>query len=331
MPVSGAYVPIRIKGDYWRPLSTRTAFKTSYSFRGEYHTDTELQNADFHDHRVSIGGERKVGNSGSKNRRLALEAFFRARGETNFDRDDGLERFDDGQSIADRYDYRSIGAEADLRNYIRTSRLEIIGGWEQRDYDDVPTASSLDMTNFWVGGGIRLPLSANSRLKFEYKYYVRDFDERRSRNLSGDASLSNPALKYQYHGVEASFKHRFSKGFVAELEYFYTLRNDQIVGYNDYQKNIIRLATTFEITRRFHTRIRVEYRDLDYPNAFAFDNPTQAPKEYQKLDASLIVNYQFTDQLSIRVDIRNEVAESSDPRGEYDRLRGAISMYWEYE
>ena len=133
MPQSGPFVPIRAKGRYWRPVSSKSAFVTSYSFRGEYHTDPELQNADYYDHRLKIGGERNIGKSRSRERRVGVEAYYRLHGETNFDRDDGLDRFDDGQSIADRYDYRGIGTAADLRYRIGPSRMELQGGWEQRD------------------------------------------------------------------------------------------------------------------------------------------------------------------------------------------------------
>lgn len=331
IPQSGPYVPIRLKGDYWRPMSKRTAFITSYSFRGEYHTDTELQNADFDDHRIRIGAERKIGNSISPSRTIGVEAFYRIHGETNFDRDDGLDRFDDGQSIARRYDYQSAGAEAELNNRVGAGRYAISAGWEQRDYDDVPTASSYDMTNYWLGGDIKFPLSKNSRLKLGYKYYIRDFDERRSRDSLGGASLSNPTLEYQYHELGAGLKHRFGDRMIAEIVYYYTLRSDEFVGYNDYKKNKIRLASTLKLVDRLQATVRIDYRDQTYPNAFAFDNPSQPQKEYQDLEAVLVVDYRLTDRLSLRANIKQDFVESSDPRGQYDRLRGAIGFYWEYE
>lgn len=330
-PQSGPYIPIRIKSNYWRPVSARSALTASYSFRGEYHTDSELENSDFDDHRVTIGGERKVGSSGSANRRIAMGAFYRVHGETNFDRDDGLDRFDDGVSIADRYDYYSVGAKADLENRIGVSRYELNAGWEQRDYDDVLTASSYDMTNYWFNGGIKFPLSNASRIELAYQYYVRDFDERRSRDLTGDATLANPTLKYGYQEISAGIKHRFSNRFVTEIIYSHTTRSDEFVGYNEYARDKIRLAATMEFADRLQASLRLDYRDQDYPNAFAFDEPTQPQKEYQELEAILVVNYELTNLLSIRANIRQEFVESSDPRGEYDRMRGSIGVYWEFE
>lgn len=330
-PQSGPYVPVRVQGEYRRPLSAGSTFTASYRFRGEYHTDTELQNADTDDHRITIGAERRIGKSRAANRSVAIEGFYRMHGETNFDRDDGLDRFDDGQSIVDRYDYQSIGTELDMKSRIGSTRYSIGVGAEQRDYDDVPTASSYDMTNYWLGGEVRLPLSGNSRLRLGYEYYVRDYDERRAKDLTGDASSSNPTLEYQYHELSAGLKHRFGNGFVGEITYFYTVRNDEFVDYNGYTRNKIRLSGVFDLGNRLQSSIRLDYRDQVYSNAFAFDNPSQAQKEYEDLEVILAVAYRLTERLSVRADLRQEIVESSDPRGEYERLRGAIAVHWGYE
>jgi hypothetical protein len=90
------------------------------------------------------------------------------------------------------------------------------------------------------------------------------------------------------------------------------------------------LEMTFEPTDRLEAEIEIAYRDQQYPNAFAFNNPTQAPKEYQELEVEASARYRFTDQLSLRLDVEQEDVESSDPRGEYDRLRTSLSVYWEF-
>ena len=290
-----------------------------------------MENADVGNHLLTIGGERKIGNSGSPSRRIAVEAFYRNHSETNFDRDDGLDRFDDGQSIADRYSYQSAGAEVDLKNRIGPVHYAIGTGGELRDYEDLPTVSTYDMMNYWFFGDIKFPLSNNTRLRLGYEYYVRDFDERLAKDSNGDASTSNPALEYQYHGISAGLKHRFNNGFVAEVAYFYTIRNDSFVDYNSYTRSKIVLGATFNSDGRMRTGFRFAYRDQQYPNAFAFDNPGQPQKEYQELEAILVVDYQLTDRLSLRADFKREIVESSDPRGEYDRLRGAISVHWGYQ
>ena len=102
------------------------------------------------------------------------------------------------------------------------------------------------------------------------------------------------------------------------------------MGYNDYTRDKISFETTIELSDRLEADVEINYRDQQYPNAFAFDNPTQAAKEYQELEFEASARYRFTDQLSLRFDLEQEDVQSSDPRGEYDRLRTSLSVYWEF-
>ena len=122
----------------------------------------------------------------------------------------------------------------------------------------------------------------------------------------------------------------FSERFVTELSYYYTLRSDEFVGYNDYTKSKFRLKTTFDLTDRLHASIKFTYRDQQYSNAFAFDVPGQPGKEYQEIEVVARAEYRFTNHFSLRAVVGQEVVESSDPRGEYDRTRAAIGVKWEF-
>jgi hypothetical protein len=325
---SGSYVPIRIGATYFNPVSERATFIASYRHRGDYYTDEALENADETDHRLRLGMERALGDGKSSSRQFSYAAEIRSHGETNFDRDDGLERFDDGVSIADRYDYIGAGVRAELKNRIGRYRYEIDGGYARRDYEDEPTASSYDLSDYWLQGAFKIPLARTTRLEFVYEHYVRSFDERRARDASGDSSSANPTLEYQYDKLGLGLRHRISKSVVTELVYSLTNREDQYVGYNNYSKDKISFETTLELSDRFAAQIEIDYRDQQYENAFAFDDPTQPAKEYQEFQIAASALYRFTDHLSLRVDVKQEDVESSDPRGAYDRLRADLSVYW---
>ncbi len=327
---SGSYVPIRIRATYYNPISDRSTFTASYRHRGDYYADKSLDNADETDHRLRFGMQRALGDGNSSSRQFSYAAEIRTRAETNFDRDDGLERFDDGVSIADRYDYNGAGVEAELRNRIGRYRYEIDGGYQVRDYEDLPTASSYDLSAYWLHGALKIPLAQRSRLELGYHYYVRSFDERRARDENGESSAANPTLEYQYGRLEIGLRHRLSSNVVAELVYSLTDREDQYVGYNDYSKDNISLETTVELSDQFAAQIEIEYRDQQYDNAFAFDDPTQPQKEYQELQVTASALYRFTDKFSLRANVKHEDVDSSDPRGEYDRLRAGLSIYWEF-
>jgi len=324
----GMYIPVRVRAAISKPFSNWSYFVASYRLRAINHADTELTNADESSHRVSIGMARDLGRERSRNRRMNIALVVRRHDETNFDRDDGLDRFDQGSSIADRYSYLGTGAEVELKNRLGRYRYELTGGFEQRDYDDVPTASSYDLSSYWLGGAFKIPLGDASRLEFGYEFYVRDFDERRSKDATGDSSFLNPPIEYQYNLFEAGIRHRFSERLVTEFIYYYTTRTDEFVGYNDYTKSKIRLDTTFEFSDKFDASIQVDYRDQDYPNAFAFDSPGQARKVYEEFQVIAKAEYQLTDQFSLRADIKLESIESTDTRGEYDRALASIGVKW---
>ena len=327
---SGSYIPLRIGVSYANPVSDRSAFVASYRHRGDYYIDSALSNADETDHRLRVGMERMLGDGNSSSRQFSYQAELRVHGETNFDRDDGLERLDDGLSIANRYDYVGAGVEAELRNRIGRVRYEIDGGYAVRDYDDTPTASSYDLSNAWLHGALKIPLARTTRLEIGYEFYLRSFDERRAKDEDGDSSVSNPTLEYQYGTLELGLRHRWNERIVTEVVYSRTDRKDEYVGYNDYSRDRINFETTVELSDSLRAGIEIDYRDQQYSNAFAFDNPTQPAKEYQDLQVEASALYRFTDQLSLRFDLRQDDVESSDPRGDYDRLRAGLSVYWSF-
>lgn len=327
---SGAYVPVRVGLAFSQPLSDVSELVASYRHRGDYYADSELDNANIADHYLTLAMQRYLDSGRSKTRQLGGEVFLRSHAETNFDRDDGLDRFDNGASIADRYDFNAVGAEFSLKNSFGGTRYEFQGGVSQRDYEDVPTASPYDLDSFWFGGALKMPLGSNSRVKFAYDYYARSYDERRARDENGSASSSNPTIEYRYHVVELGIRHRFTDSVVTELTYSYTRRVDDFVGYNDYTRDRIDWKTSFDITDKIAASFELDYRDQQYMNAFAFDDPTQPQKEYQDLEVSVGGVYRFTDQLSLRAEIRQDTVDSSDPRGAYDRLRTRLGVYYSF-
>ena len=327
---SGGYVPVRLVASFTNPLSSQTQFIAGYRHRGDYYTDSTLSNADETDHRLRVGMLRFLGDRQSQSRQFEAALELRSHAETNFDRDDGLDRFDDGASIADRFDFNAVGAEFMLKNRLGETRYEVEAGYSMRDYEDVPTASSYDLNSIWARGALKLPLGDRSRVKVAYGFHLRSFDERRSRDLTGDASTDNPTLEYRYQVVALGIRHRFTERLVTEFTYSYTRRDDQFVGYNDYTRDRFEWETSYDFSDKISASLEFDYRDQQYPNAFAFDDPTQPEKEYQDLELTVGGVYRFSRSLSLRAEIRQDNVDSSDPRGEYDRLRTRVGVYWRF-
>jgi hypothetical protein len=90
------------------------------------------------------------------------------------------------------------------------------------------------------------------------------------------------------------------------------------------------MTTRLEIGYEYYVRFFDERRAKDENGNSSGSNPTQPAKEYQELEFEASARYRFTDQLSLRFDLEQEDVQSSDPRGEYDRLRTSLSVYWEF-
>ena len=325
---SGMYVPLRIGASSARPIGRKSSFVWSYDYLGDLYVDSAFSDANISRHRFAFGGERMVGDSGSANRRVAFSVVLKRHDETNLDHDDDLDRFDDPGNVSARFNYTSGGAETDLQARIGKHRLSIGVGGEVRRYGDVLVGSVYDLIMYWGKGDIRFAVSEESRLKLGFEYFIRDFDRRSSRDLMGISDPGNPTLEYEYQAFEASFRHRFSERFLAQVAYYHTKRTDLFVGYNDYAQDKIRLTTRFDFTDRWRTNLRFTWREQDYPNAFAFNDPTQPLKSYDDFEIYATTEYEIRDRFSIYAQVRIDDVKSTDPRGAYQRTRAAIGFAW---
>ena len=326
---SGFYIPISARAEYTYPVGQTSSIGGSYQYRGNHYLDSDLGNADENVHRITLGFEKLLGERLTARRRVGAAVVYRMHEETDFDRDDGLERLSNGANVSDRFDYDSIGLEATLRNRHGRFGYGFDARFEQRDYEDLPAIFSYDHDFMLLGGHGNFRITPRSRVELGYTYYVRDYDERRARDSLGDALFSSPTLEYAYHKVEAIYLQRFSEAFLAELNYAYTIRDDAFVGYNDYDQHRLRLAGSYRFSPKLRSVVRISWRDQDYPNAFAFNEPTASQKQYDELEINFITEYALTERLSVWARIRFEDVGSSDPRGEYDRARASIGISWE--
>jgi len=323
---SGFYIPLRIDADYFYPLDGDRALIGSYALRSDKYIDSALQPADRTVHRIAAGAELPLGASSSH--RLTALGVYRHHDETNFDRDDGLERISSGQSIADRYDYGSVGLESTLEGVLGRLTYGIDLRIENRDYEDTQVVTEYDHDYASLTGEINFPLSSASVLSARYGHYTRDYSDRRARDLDGNSSAANPTLEYIYDEYRLELNYRFSSTTRGQIRYTRTDRSDEFVGYNDYSEDGIR----FYLSRRFNDRLRVqfgiEYSDRAYPRAYAFDEPTEIAKAYDILSIGAILEYELSEQLALYAELDADSVGSSDPRGAYDRTRSAFGVTW---
>jgi hypothetical protein len=260
---------------------------------------------------------------------------YRMRDETYVSRLTGEVATDDlGNEIGDRYD----SGRADLLLQWRfpgwrVGRLSIEATAADRNYlEDYQQfgLERLDYYEYGVGPGYELD-SRDSNLSVKLLYEKRIYDDRRVDDATG-APVAGTDLEYEYYGVEARYRHRFTRRSALELTGGYDLREDNGVGYADRT----RWNVGVEWTQRFRDDGRLvvesEYNSRVYDEQFA-DDPTINDEEPEKKGLELRVSYSrpfpFVDILGFSLVIEAELQSydnNDDERYTYDRLIGFIGV-----
>ncbi|MFQ5465754.1 MAG: hypothetical protein ACE5EI_07490 [Thermodesulfobacteriota bacterium] len=317
---SGIFIPLGLDIDYRYAMSPTSDIIMAYDFYGRAYLDADLDNANEYKNKVRVGPEFTLSGEGRRRSTLYFGAFGRFNNEVYFDRDDGLKKSSStGVDISSRYNFAGIGGEAEYRNRLHKVRYKVFARFEFRDYEDPVVVSQYDHTYYAIGGKLNFKLADPTKLFLGYKYFVRDYDDRPSRDATGTALTSNPRLEYAYHDFDITLRHRFGKKLVSYLDYSFTLRDDRFVGYNDYSKHKFRVRGIYKASHRLRLRATADIWVRDYDNAFAFDDPTGGGKRYDGLGIDLKGEYAITGRLKAWVDVEYDNQNSTDKRYDYDR------------
>src|SRR4030066_962270 len=87
------------------------------------------------------------------------------------------------------------------------------------------------------GGSVDYKLARATKVSAGYRYSVRDYNDRKARDLNGNILVANPQLEYAYHTIDLTLRQRVHKSLVAYVDYTRQDRKDEFVGYNDYGQN----------------------------------------------------------------------------------------------
>jgi hypothetical protein len=108
-----------------------------------------------------------------------------------------------------------------------------------------------------------------------------------------------------------------------------TERTDQYVGYYDYTRDSFGVEFHWSPGRRFDFEARSVYNLYDYPNAFAFHEPTLPRRTQESLDTSMRARYYFSRHLSIEAAANLREVVSNDIRIQYDRTQYLVGIRWQ--
>ena len=325
---SGTYLPLRLGARYIINSLPYEGFYGAYRLAGRYYQDEELENANEYRHELSFGNE--YVRAGDERKREVYSAFKITQvDETYYDPDDGAAREVGGADIGERFDYLRYGPELRLRqSYGRLSIGTVLIG-QLRDYEDVEAVPSYDHEYFRLGLHVQYRFRPTSLLRVKVEKSSRRYSDRPSFDLDGNRFITNPTLRYDYLVASLTARQRITRSMWFGFEYERTDREDRFVGYNDYVRDHYGFEFRWSPGRRFDLDLDAYYRNYDYPNAFAFNEPTQAGKTLETAQARLSASYRLMRGLSLVLDARLRDNVSNDLRIQYERSQFGLSLHWE--
>jgi hypothetical protein len=334
VPSSGFFVPFTMSGDYRAGGNTRWAL----DYRLRHHAYGEEQkSADETFARIATGLEWVAARKRSRENVLFVVPYAAYKQEIFFDRDTGVGEVISFEDASNRYTYLATGGDVGFSSRLsRTVQWELAARYERRDYEDVPSLTTLDHQRYRVGAELSVRLHRRLKLYLDYRYQVLDYEERPSRDLDGGIASDDPPLEYGYHLAGATFRVKPADTWTLYFDMDYRQRIDAFQGYNDYALRSGRLRLRWA---RGQSRFRLDlrYRQREYPRAFIFDkevnpgtgleNPTKA---YDVAEARVRGELPSFARSSFFVEAELRLQEAADPRYTYDRLRIGTGLEWTF-
>lgn len=319
---SGFFLPLDLEVDFVRKAGDAARLLVAFSSHNAIYLESENNNANKYFLKLQAGPEIVVGSRGKKKNTLRILPFIENHMKTYYDRDDGREKTSAaGDDIADNYSYMSAGLESMLVFRTLPVKAAVALEWENRNYKNTGSVSEYDHTYYLIGGEVEIPIAKQVELDLEYDHYVRDYDDRHSRDLDGSLFASRPLLKYVYNEAGASVRVKAAKNLAVYLDYSRLDREDaNYVGYNDYTEDEFGARAILHLDA-FRIRVKYAWADRTYARAFAFDNPTQPRMDYDWKKLLVKAERQWRKNTAAWIEYVFRDTDSTDLRYDYDKYQ----------
>jgi hypothetical protein len=262
---------------------------------------------------------------------VSSEFFVGNHYETNFDPDTGLQRDIDGLDISDRFSYRASGVDGTFEQQLGVWRWGFDMQFERREYerlDPLANVANYDHEYYDTAASIDRDFGEKMTLSAGLRRYRRVYDELPARDLTGASLSTNAAQEYDYRGVQIGVIRRFSDAIELSADYLRLERIDEFLGYYDYTQAVLRLRAVFRPGSRFMVSVGALVRAYDYPNAFAFNEPTAGPRELDETGGEVLAEFRITRKLSLWAELNATDVTSTDARAAYTRTQTMLGANW---
>jgi len=324
---SGSFVPVSLGAKYLVNSFEHESFFARYRGRGHFYSGEELTNANEYSQELALGTEFRKDRENRQNR--VFSAFTVAQHEeTFFDPDDGSERIVDDVNIGERYSYLRYGPELSTRQSWERISMRFWGKAQIWNYERTDTVPEYDHDFFRLGSSLQYRFTSTSLLRLTAEGYVRNFSDRPSFALDGTQEVTNPGVEYYYIDVGATARQRITGNFWFGVNYTYTTRMDQYVGYNDYLRDSFGAQAHLSLGQNFELDLNATYRLYNFENAFAFNNPAAERKTLEAVDAQVRMSYALPWDLRLIGDVRIRDVDSNDTRIIFERNQFMLSLEW---
>ena len=302
-------------------------FHMEYQMDARRYLDSEFDNANASEHLFTLGN---LMHRPDRFGRFHLRSDFVASwvNEKGFDRDDGSAEIVGGDDVSDRLKHTTYGPLLVIAQDIGRIRFGIDAhGFQRRYHEEIATADYSHRE--WLGGAfVEYRPWSRTTLGVDGAYYDRAYDQLPSKSEDGVRAVANPAVEYTYIRAGLTAAQRVGDSLQVSIRADLTDRADEFEGYDDYRRiGVGGRIDYFGNSVRAH--VEASYRDYEFTNAFAFDDPTADEKTLQTTFASVAAEVRLTSQLWLTADAILNSDESTDLRSQYDRVQYSLGVRWE--
>jgi hypothetical protein len=331
---SGAYIPFEVGLKYRVNAYENEGFFGAYRLAGLTYEDVALNDADEYAHEISIGSEYRARDEERNREREIYSAFSIAQHqEFYFDPDTGsyfevIDEDGERQSLEQRMDYVRYGPEINWRQTYSKFTFGLGFKGQIWNYEIEEAVPEYDHEYLVLTGFGQYKFTPSSLIRLALQGSMRHFGDRPAYNADGQVLPDNPDLQYDYVELELTARQRITHRMWFGLEYNYSQRTDNFVGYNDYIRDRFGANFRWRIGHRFDFSVTGSYMLYDFENAYAYNDSDQPRKTLEIIDVEGEVSFRLTEHLYIVADANFYDSASNDIRINYDRAQYALGVRW---
>ena len=324
---TGGYLPYDLGMKYTINTYRFEGFYAAYRASGDYYQDRNQSDADEFRHELRVGNE-YVRRTEDRKREVFSSFRFAQRDGVYYDPDDGLPRAIGGVDIGDRMNYTRYGPDIRLRQRWGKFALGMVAKGYLYDYEDVEVVPSYDHEYFLFSLHSQYSFTRTSLLRITAEKFSRRYSDRPSFEPDGTQPIGNQGVRYDYVGLSLLARQRITRTMWVGFEYERIDREDRYAGYNNYVRDHYEFEFHWSPGVRFDLELSGYYRNYNYENAFAFNNPVLPNKTLETARADATLSYRITPRLSVALEGRFDEYVSNDTRIQFDRGRYSLAFVW---